>query len=101
MTEHTIELSRYSYLVLAYLCATGFVATLYVRWDELKLGERIIRVGLILEHLFIAYGAFIAIKHGFPGSVVALLLVISMLVMLLGLLVWLVEDLIPRYRTAR
>lgn len=101
MNAQGIELSRYAYAVLAFVCATGFVATLYVRWGELKLGERIIRMGLILEHLFIAYGAYVAIRRAFPGSITALLLVLSMLIMLVGLLVWLIEDLIPHYRQPR
>lgn len=92
--EHA-EQVRYVYAVLAFFVATGFVATLVVRWEHLMKGERILRVGLILEHLVIMYGAYVAIKNDFPPSIVGLLVVMSMIVILLGFLVWITDLIEP------
>jgi hypothetical protein len=99
MDAHTIEVSRYAYAILAVLCSTGFVATLVIRWDVLARGERILRGGLILEHLVIFYGAYVAISHHLTGSVTAPLLVLSMLIMLVGFADWVVNDLAPLHRS--
>lgn len=92
-----VEVFRYTYAVLAFLCSTGFVATLTIRWDELKRGERILRSGLILEHLVLVYGGYLAIKSSAPGSITAPLLVLSLSIMLVGFLDWLFTDLLPAH----
>jgi hypothetical protein len=43
------EFFRWGYAILAIICATGFIATLIVRWDVLHPGEKILRSGLIVE----------------------------------------------------
>jgi hypothetical protein len=92
------EFWRVAYAVLAFACSCGFTTTLYLRWVELERGERILRCGLILEHLAFVYGAYYALHHGLPGNVILPVVVLSMLLMLLGFLDWFVHGLMPAYR---
>ncbi len=79
---------RYIYAVLAILAGTGFVATLMVRWDNLHLGEQILRIGLIAEHVTITYAAYVAIELSNPPTAVAVFLTASLVVICCGFAVW-------------
>ncbi len=94
MSAETVETFRYLYAVLSVLCATGFIATLVLRWEVLRRGERVLRLGLVAEHLVITYGAYNAIKLDYPTSAVALLITASMVVIITGFVLWLGEDLL-------
>jgi hypothetical protein len=93
-----LQALRITYAVLAALCAFGFVATLVIRWDELRPGERILRGALIGEHLTITYGGYVALVGDYPASMVATLLTLFLAGVFLGFVVWIVNDLAPAYR---
>lgn len=95
MSPELVDIFRVAYALLAVVCATGFIATLMVRWEVLKRGEIILRLGLILEHLIITYGAWVALEGNYPPSIVALLLTASMVVIVLGFVVWITDDILP------
>lgn len=95
MSPEVVEFFRYAYALLAVVCATGFIATLIVRWEVLKRGEKILRFGLIVEHLIITYGSYVALKNDYPSSIVGLLLTASMVVIALGFVVWIADDILP------
>ncbi len=94
MSAETVETFRYLYAVLSVLCATGFIATLVLRWEVLRRGEKVLRLGLVAEHLVITYGASKAIQDDYPPSVVAVLITASMIVIITGFALWLAEDLL-------
>lgn len=88
---HYADFFRVAYAILAVVCSTGFVTTLVVRWDLYHLGERIIRSGLIGQHLILSYGGYIALKNDLPPSAVGALLTASLAIILCGFLVWWVD----------
>lgn len=95
MTPELVEFFRWGYAVLSIVCATGFIATLIVRWDVLHRGEKILRSGLIAEHLVITYAAYVALKTpDFPPTVVGAMLTASMLIIVLGFAVWIADALL-------
>lgn len=88
------EAFRYLYATLSIVVCTGFVATLIIRWDVLRLGEKILRAGLVLEHVVITYGAYTALKLDLAPTIVAPLLTASMAVIVLGFAVWVADMLL-------
>jgi len=96
MSVELAEFFRWGYAILAIICATGFIATLIVRWDVLHAGEKILRSGLIIEHLVITYAAYVALKPpAYPPTIVGALLTCSMIIIVLGFAVWIADALIP------
>lgn len=92
MSPEVAEVFRWAYAVLAIVCATGFITTLIVRWDDLQPWEKIIRTGLILEHLVITYAAYVALQPpSYPPTIVGALLTGSMLIIVLGLATWVAD----------
>lgn len=89
-----VDIFRQIYAALALLCSTGFIATLMLRWDLMVPGRRVLWVGLIMEQLVVTYAAYVAITSGFPPSLISFLLIISLLVMLLGFVLWAHDGLI-------
>lgn len=87
----TADAFRYIYAALAVLTCTGFAMTLVLRWEVLHLGERLLRVGLILEHMVIIYGAYLAIDRDFPPSLVGISLTGSLTIVVIGFVVWLAD----------
>jgi uncharacterized membrane protein YoaK (UPF0700 family) len=83
------EIARYAYAVLAMLTCAGFAATLILRWDVLHLGEKTLRVGLIIVHAVLIYGAWVAISLDYPPTPVGLGLVVGMSVTVTGFALWL------------
>lgn len=90
----TADAFRYIYAALAVLTCTGFAMTLVLRWDVLHLGERLLRIGLIAEHMVIIYGAYLAIDRDYPPSVVGISLTGSLTIVVIGFAVWLADLLI-------
>lgn len=84
----TADAFRYIYAVLAMLTCAGFTATLILRWEVLHLGERLLRIGLIAEHMVIIYAAYVAITHDFPPTLVGVAVTLSLAVVILGFAVW-------------
>lgn len=102
MSPELAEFFRWGYAGLSIVCATGFIATLIVRWDELFMWERIIRAGLILEHLVITYAAYVALTPPtYPPTIVGALLTGSMLIIVLGFAVWIADALRADVRDER
>jgi hypothetical protein len=94
MSPELAEFFRWAYAVLAIVCATGFIATLIIRWEDLDPWERIIRAGLILEHLVITYAAYVALKPpSYPPTIVGAMLTASMVIIVLGFAVWIADAL--------
>lgn len=87
----TADAFRYLYAALAVLTCTGFAMTLVLRWDVLHVGERTLRIGLILEHMVIIYGAYLAIDRDFPPSVVGISLTGSLTIVVIGFAIWLAD----------
>lgn len=87
----TADFFRYTYALLAIATCVGFTMTLVLRWEVLGHGERLLRLGLIAEHTVIIYGAYVALDNNFPPSLVGALMTGSLLVVVLGFIVWLRE----------
>lgn len=84
----TADAFRYIYAALAMLVCAGFTATLVLRWEVLHLGERLLRIGLIVEHMVIIYGAYVAITGNFPPNFVGVAITFALAVVMLGFAVW-------------
>lgn len=97
----TADAFRYIYAVLAMLAAAGFAGTLVLRWDVLHAGERLLRIGLVAEHAVIVYGAFLAIRGDFPPSFIGIAITLSLLVVMLGFVVWFGDLLLSDDRTPK
>lgn len=85
----TADLFRYAYAALAFLVCTGLTLKLVQRWDVLSLGERVFRLGLVLEHLVLIYGAYVALHRGYPPSSVGAAMTAALVVVVIGLALWL------------
>ena len=72
LSEHTADLFRYAYALLAMLTCFGFSLTLVLRWDRLTGGERLLRVGLIAEHAVLIYAAYIGLSNNYPPTLIGL-----------------------------
>lgn len=90
-----IEVLRVFYAILAALVSAGFTTSLRLRWRSLARGERIIRFGLIVEHIAFVYGAYFALHHHLPASFTLPVVMLSMGLMLLGFADWILNDLLP------
>lgn len=99
MSAEAVEFFRYAYAFLSVVCATGFIATLVLRWELLHIGERVLRCGLVLEHLVITYAAYIAIRDDYPQTIVGLLITGSMIVIVGGFVLWFSGALLRDERT--
>lgn len=82
------DLFRYAYAALAMLTCVGFTMSLMLRWEQLHVGERVLRVGLIAEHTVIIYGAYIALDKDFPPTLVGVLMTSALLLVVTGFFVW-------------
>lgn len=94
----TADAFRYIYAFLAMLACAGFTMTLILRWDVLHVGERLLRMGLVAEHAVIVYGAYLAISGNFPPSFVGIAITVSLLVVMLGFVVWFGDLLLSRHQ---
>ncbi len=91
ISPETADFFRYAYALLAIATCVGFTMTLVLRWEVLGKGERLLRLGLIAEHTVIIYGAYVALGRNFPPTMVGALMTLSLLVVVLGFVVWLRE----------
>lgn len=92
MTPDTADLFRYVYGILAFVCTMAFTTTLIVRWPEWKIFDKVLRIGLLLEHLTLTYASYVALNaENAPVSYVGAMLSCSMLVIVFAFLLWLVD----------
>ncbi|GAA1909460.1 hypothetical protein GCM10009737_08410 [Nocardioides lentus] len=89
--ETTADIVRCVYAALAIIAGCGFVATLIIRWDVLQLGEKILRTGLVVEHVVITYGAYTALQLDYPPTAVGLAMTAALAVVISGFAVWVAD----------
>lgn len=90
----TADLFRYLYAILAVLTCTGFATTLVMRWDVLHPGEKMLRIGLIAEHMVIIYAAYTALNEDYPPTPIGIGLTVSLTVVVGGFAVWIADLLV-------
>ena len=83
--EHTADVFRYVYAVLAMLTCFGFSLTLVPRWERLTGGERLLRVGLIAEHAVLIYAAYVGLSKDYPPTLIGVGIAGALALVVLGL----------------
>lgn len=91
LEPQTADFFRFIYATLSIVVACGLAATIVIRWDLLHRGEKILRVGLIAEHVVITYGAYTALQLDYPPTIVGLAATMALSVTLTGFVVWLAD----------
>lgn len=82
---------RLIYAIGCMVVAFGLSATVVLRWDELAIPERIIRIGLVGEHIAIIYIAWIGIRENFPPNPGSYVLLVAVGVTIIGLTWWMLD----------
>lgn len=79
---------RYAYMALSMLVAALLAGLLVVRWGRLDTGERIVRIGIIGEHITFVYGGYLALSNHLPATDALVWFTVWLIGIVLGFALW-------------